>query len=281
MSEPRDPRNPQEDATPAEVERVLRALADREPDDGLPAPADERLRAYREGLLSDDEARELERVLARSAAGRRHLLELAGIDRSLPLRRVRGAVLGAAGHRRRRAAPWLSAAAVAAAIVLALLAFFPHRHGLPVGLAYDVGARGLAETRETGEVRSEIQAYPDTPVRIFVQPRGEESPAEVSFALFRRERGVLRQVRRPEEVRLTNDRGSAAFEGPAGRVLATRTPGAYRLYVVAWVGDEPPSRLELAPGQDPAGALRDSGRLVYTVTVKLLGDEPPAKDGDR
>jgi hypothetical protein len=64
-------------------------------------------------------------------------------------------------------------------------------------------------------------------------------------------------------------------------VLATRAPGAYPLYVVAWERDEPPSRLELAPGQDPAGALRDSGRLVYPVTVNLLREEPPAKDGNR
>jgi hypothetical protein len=281
-----DPQNPQDDATPIEVERALRALAGQDLDDGLPAPDDERLRAYREGRLSDGEARELERLLARSSAGRRRLLELTGLDQSLPLRRVRGAVLAAAadddgGRRRpRRATPWISAAAVAAAMVLALLTFFPRHHGLPAGLAYDVGARGLAETRAAEEARSEIRAYPDTPVSILVRPRGE-SPVGVSFSLFRREGNALRRVRQPEEVRLTSDRGSAAFEGLAGRVLATRTPGAHPLYVVAWEGDEPPSRLELAPGRDPAGALRDSGWLVYPVTVDLLRDEPPAKDGNR
>lgn len=276
MSEPRDP---QEEATLAGTERILRALADRETEDGLPAPPDERLRAYREGRLGEDEAWELEGVLARSAAGRRRLLELAGIDSSLPLRRVRGAVLAATADRRRRLTPWISAAAVAAAIVLALLTFLPRQHGLPAGLAYDVGARGLAETRETGEARSEIQVYPDTPLRVFVQPRGE-SPAGVSFSLYRSAGGALERVRRPEEVRLTSDRGSASFEGPAARVLATRTPGVHHLYVVAWAGDEPPDRLELAPGQDPAGALRDSGRLVYPVTVTLLREAPPAKDGN-
>src|SRR5947209_8655462 len=131
------PQDPNEEATPAEVDRILRALADEDPDDGAPAPADERLRAYREGRLTPGEARELEATLARSAAGRRRLLELAGIDRSLPLRRVRKAVLGAAGGRR-RVMPWVSAAAVAASLLLALLVFFPHQHGLPAGLAYDV-----------------------------------------------------------------------------------------------------------------------------------------------
>src|SRR6185295_11369791 len=114
---------PNEDETPAEVERLLRALADQEAGSDLPAPGDERLRAYREGRLTAGETRELEILLARSTAGRRRLLELAGIDRSLPLRRVRRAVLGAAEQRRRRGL-WVSVAAVAAmaaSIVLALL----------------------------------------------------------------------------------------------------------------------------------------------------------------
>lgn len=274
-----DPRDPDEDETPAEIDKILRALADQDPDDALPAPGDERLRAYREGRLTPGETRELESVLARSAAGRRRLLELAGVDQSLPLRRVRKAVLGAAG--RRRVAPWMSAAAaVAASIVLALLTLIPRPHALPAGLAYDVGARGLAEVRSAEEeTSSTVRAYPGTPLRILVRPRGE-SPAGVSFALFRREDGVLRRVRQPEEVRLVSDRASAAFEGAAASVLATRTPGVYPLYVVA-SSQEPPSRVELAPGQEPAGALRASGRLVYPVTINLLGDEPPAKDGTK
>ncbi len=279
-----DPRNPEEDETPAEVEKILRALADQDPDDSLPAPGDERLRAWREGRLSPVETAELESLLARSAAGRRRLLELAGVDQSLPLRRVRKAVLAGAGPRRRRPrqmTPWLSAAAaVAASIVLALLTFFPRPHGLPAGLAYDVGAQGLAEVRSAEALPGMVRAYPATPVRILVRPRGD-SPAGVSFALFRREDGALRRVRQPEEVRLVSDRGSAAFEGAAARMLATRVPGAHPLYVVAYNLKEPPALVELAPGQDPAAALRASGRLVYPVTVNLLGDEPAAKDGTR
>ena len=263
---------------PAEVDRVLRALADQDPDDGVPAPADERLLAYREARLTPDETRELEGLLARSAAGRRRLLELAGIDRSLPLRRVRKAVLGAAD--RRRVVPWISAAAVAASLLLALLTLFPHQHGLPAGLAYDVAGRGLAGSRSVDEAPGPVRAYPDTPLRILVRPRGD-SPAGVSFALFRREGGGLRRVRQPDEARLVGDRGSAAFEGAAARVLATRAPGAYPLYVVAYAGEEPPSRMKLEPGQDPAEALRASGRLVYPMTVTLLRDEPPAEDGAR
>ena len=275
-----DPRDPEDDETPAEIEKILRALADQDPDDGLPAPGDERLRAYREGRLNPVETAELEGLLAHSAAGRRRLLELAGVDQSLPLRRVRKAVLAGAGPRR-RVAPWLSAAAaVAASIVLALLTFFPRPHGLPAGLAYDVGARGLAEVRSAEALPDVVRAYPATPVRILVRPRGD-SPAGVSFALFRREGGALRRVRQPGEVRLVSDRGSAAFEGAAASLLATRAPGAYPLYIVAYNLKEPPARVELAPGQDPAAALRDSGRLVYPVTINLLGDEPPAKDGTR
>jgi hypothetical protein len=277
------PQDPNEEAMPAEVDRVLRALADQAPDDRLPAPADERLRAYREGRLPPEETRELEVTLAHSSTGRRRLLELAGIDRSLPLRRVRKAVLGAA-DRRRRVVPWISAAAVAASILLALLVLFPHQfpghQGLPAGLAYDVAGRGLAGSRSADEAPGPVRAYPDTLLRILVRPRGN-SPAGVSFALFRREGGGLRRVRQPEEARLVDDRGSATFEGAAARVLATRAPGAYPLYVVAYAGEEPPPRVQPEPGQDPAEALRASGRLVYPMTVTLLRDEPPAEDGAR
>jgi hypothetical protein len=279
-------RTPNEDETPAEVERALRALADLETDDGLPSPGDERLLAYREGALSEDEEREVERVLARSAGGRRRLLELAGIDRSLPLRRVRRAVLAAAGPRRRmaRMTPWLGAAALAASIVLAVLTFFPHHTSLPAGLVYGVGAQGLAAVRSEGEAGGEARAYADvyadTPLRIFVRPRGD-SPSGVSFALFRRETGALRRVRQPEEVRVENDRGSATFEGTAGTVLATRSPGVYPLFVVAYIQEPPPAFVRLEPGQDPAAILRDSGRLVYPVRVTLLRDGTPAENGTR
>jgi hypothetical protein len=279
-------RTPNEDETPAEVERALRALADLETDDGLPAPGDERLLAYRAGRLSEDEEREVERVLAHSPDGRRRLLELAGIDRSLPLRRVRRAVLAAAGPRRRmaRTTPWLGAAALAASIVLAVLTFFPHHTALPAGLAYGVGAQGLAEVRSEGEAGGEARAYAetyaDTPLRIFVRPRGD-SPSGVSFALFRREAGALRRVRQPEEVRMENDRGTATFEGTAGTVLATRVPGVYPLFVVAYIQEPPPAFVRLEPGQDPAATLRDSGRLVYPVRVTLLRDGTPAEKGTR
>src|SRR4051812_45461695 len=101
------------------IERVLRALADlaaEDQDDSLPAPDDRRLSAYREGRLTPEEARELEGELVRSSAGRRRMLELsgiAGIDHSLPLRRVRKAVLAQASGRR-RAPGWAAVAAMAA-----------------------------------------------------------------------------------------------------------------------------------------------------------------------
>src|SRR6185436_10783648 len=216
-----------EDETPAEIERILRALAEQDPEDGLPAPDDQRLRAYREGRLSAEEIRELEGLMARSAAGRRRLLELAGIDRSLPLRRVRRAVLGQVAGRR-GVAPWMVAAAAAAMIVVALITFLPRRSALPERLAYDVSARGLAEVRSAEEMPGEVRAHPATTVHIFLRPRGD-GPSGLSFALFRREGGALQQVRQPEEVRLESDRGSATFAGTAARMLATQVPGVYSL----------------------------------------------------
>lgn len=264
---------------PADADRILRALADQDLDDSLPAPDDERLRAYRESRLTPDENRELESLLARSAAGRRRLLELAGIDRSLPLRRVRRAVLGSVDGRR-RLTPYLSAAAVAASIALAVISLLPRQHALPAGLSYDVAARGLAEVRSPGEAPSEVRAYPATRLRILIRPRGD-SPAGIGFALFRREDGALRRLRQPEEVALASDRGSAAFTGTAARMLASRTPGEHSLYVVASAERDLPALVKLGPSQDPAAALRAPERLVYPVKVTLLRDDPPAKEGAR
>jgi hypothetical protein len=281
-------RGPHRDETPAEVDRLLRALADEEPDGDGETPADERLAAYREGRLTAEEAREVEGLLARSATGRRRLLALAGIDRSLPLKRVRRAVLGEAARQRRprRRSPWLSAAAVAAVaavaatIVLTLLVLLPRPGGLPRGLAFDVAARGLAEVRSPEAVPSVLKAHPETALRISLRPHGE-SPARLSFTLFRREDGALRRVRQPEEVRLASDRGSATFAGTAAAVLATRTPGVYPLYAVVSIEKELPARVEVTPGEDPARALRAPGRLVYPLTVTLLRDDPPAEEGER
>jgi hypothetical protein len=271
--------DPEADETPTQVDAILRALAYQDSEGSLPAPADERLRAYREGRLSPDEVREMEVLLAESAAGRRRLLELAGIDRSLPLRRVRKAVLGQA-VRQRRVSPWLSVtgiggmaamAAMAAMVLLALAGILSRQRALPEGLAYEVSARGLAEVRSTEEVPDEVRAYPSTALHILLRPRGD-SPAGLSFALFRREDGVLRRVQ-PPEARLESDRGSASFTGAAAGVLATDNPGVYLLYVVVSNREDLPARVELGPGQDPAGALRASGRLVYPVTITLLPAE--------
>ncbi len=86
-------------------------------------------------------------------------------------------------------------------------------------------------------------------------------------------------MRQPEEVRIENDRGSVTFEGTAGAVLATRAPGVHPLFVVVSVEEPPPATVRLEPGQDPAAALRDPGRLVYPVRVTLLRDGTPAESG--
>jgi len=265
------------DANENETEKVLRALADladEDRNDSLPAPDDSRLSAYRAGSLSPEETRELEGVLAHSSAGRRRLLEISGIDRTLPLRRVRKAVLAQAGGRRRAPGRPATAAlvALAAMIVLAVLVVFPRQGALPAGLAYDVSARGQAEVRAIEETRGEVRVWPATTLRIFLRPRGE-SPSGVWFALFRSEDGALKRVRQPEEVRLESDRGSASFSGTAARVLGTAAPGVHPLYVVVSAREKLPSRVDLEPGQDPAAALRASDRLIYPMKVILLEDK--------
>jgi hypothetical protein len=288
-------RGPQPDETPAEVDRLLRALADRDPSaaDGLEAPSDLVLQAYREGRLSAEEERELEDLLARSGEGRRRLVELAGIDRSLPWKRVRRTVLrglGEAARDRRPRRPretrragrrWATAAAiagVAAMVVLALLVLLPRPGALPAGLAFDVSARGLATVRGE-EMPREVRVHPATAVRIFLRPRGA-SPAGLSFALFRREDHTLRRVRQPEEVRLASDRGSATFTGAAATVLGHRAPGVYPLYAVVSSDPELPGRVDLTAAEDPVRALSAAGRLVYPLKVILLPDDPATKGGE-
>jgi hypothetical protein len=273
-----DPPTP-DDETPDRLDALLRALASRpeiDEEDSLPAPEDGRLRAYREGQLPEEEARELERLLARSAAGRRRLLELAGLDTSLPLRRVRRAVLGrragTTGTGRRPRRPWASVAALAAMVILAVLVLYPRARPLPPGLAFDVSGQGLAEVRSAAARPAELRAYPGTPLRISLKPRGE-SPAGLAFALFRRQGDALLRVREPEEVRLTAERGSAAFTGAAAAVLATRAPRVYPLFVVASSRRDLPARVALAPGEDPAAALRSAERRVYPLKVVLLPEE--------
>ncbi len=259
---------------PNDVERILHALAAEDRDDGLPAPDDARLRAWREGRLSEEEAAEMEELLARSTAGRRRLIELAdvgtGVDRSLPLRRVRKAVLdGARPGLSRRS--WRTAAALAAMLALAVLGVFLRQPALPKGLASVVSAGGLAEARPeeaTVDKAGEVRAYPDTTVRIVLRPRGD-SPAGLSYALFRREGGGLRRVRVPEEARLDVDRGSAGFTGAAARVLATGVPGRYPVFVVISASKRLPSYVE-----NP-GDLRSSGRLIYPMTITLLPESLP------
>jgi hypothetical protein len=257
---------------PNDVERILHALAGEDLDDGLPAPDDERLRAWREGRLSEEEAREVEELLSRSAAGRRRLFEIAGVanltgvDRSLPLRRVRRAVLGEA--RPGRMAPWTSVAAIAAMLMLAVIGIFLRQPALPRGQAYDVSARGLADVRSAEAAPGEVRAYADTTVRIVLRPQGD-SPAGLSFALFRREGGGLRRVREPEEVRVEAERGSATFSGAAARLLATGVPGRYPVFVVVSASKRLPSYVETPD------ALRSSGRLIYPMTITLLPEDLP------
>ena len=160
--------------------------------------------------LSAAESGDLEALLARSAAGRRRLLELAGVDRNLPLRRVRNAVLGRPARRGWTTPSWAPAAAIAAAAAAILVAvlspFFLHVAKGPGSPAYDVAARGLAEVRAAepapGPAAEAARAYAGTTLRILVRAR-EDGTAGASFALYRRGAGGGRK-------------GAVAGRGPGG-----------------------------------------------------------------
>lgn len=88
------------------LEDLLSNLAvEGEASDGEPAPSEEILEAYRSGQLSADEASRLERLLARSRAGRQRLAALAEVASSGPSATVRARVLGKFDRLRRARSP--------------------------------------------------------------------------------------------------------------------------------------------------------------------------------
>ncbi len=256
---------------------ALSEIADRTPRDDVeagdsPLP-DSTLRAYREGRLSDDEIRRVERRLVADPACRRRLEELAGASPDAPLLDVRRRLLedfGEPAPRRgpRRSTFWRLGLAAAAMIALASgwLILRPRTAALP---EYEVRIAALAERRDAAATGTVAEAYADSTVTIDATVAGTAVEG-VEIGVYRASGGRLERVAERELSRL--DRyGAVRIEAPAA-VLVGDQPGVHEIFVViAWRGALPASPA-LQPGSDPAEALAAGGRQVHRLILRLVAE---------
>jgi len=228
-----------------------------------PSVSGEELEAWRAGRLSEADAERVEARLAADPAARTRLAELAEIRPPAPPAAVRDRVLArfAGEAPRRRVLRWLPAAALAAALLAAIGISLVGPSRLPGGLEYDVTAQGLARERSADRPGA-FEAYPETRVRIAVEPRGE-AEAGVEIGLYREKDDRLERV----PVRVEMDRGAAVLTGTASALVGT-APGPHDLWiVVARPGDLPSAG-------DPRKLLEDQERWrAYPLRLTLLTPE--------
>ncbi len=261
---------------------ALSEIADRPSRDGEATADDETLsdstlpdstlRAYREGRLSDDEIRRVERRLVADPACRRRLEQLAGAAPPAAPLDVRRRLLedfgGGARPRARRSFFWRFGLAAAAMVTLATgwLILRPRPQPLP---AYDVRIAALTERRDAADAGTVAEAYADSIVTIDATVVGRAVKG-VEVGVYRAAGGRLEKVAesdpsRPERV------GAVRIEAPAS-TLVGETPGEHEIFVViAWRGSLP-AAVTLRSGRDPAAELAAGGRQVHRLTLRLVAE---------
>lgn len=257
-------------------------------------PADDLLRAYREGALSPQEARRVEESLAASASARARLAELADVQPPPAPAEVRRRLLAAlpAGARPRRRLALPLAAGLALAGLSLWLAVRPRPlPELRLHDAYQVTVEGLATQRSAPDsivtlppasspAAGPREVLPRTRVTLRVEPRGE-ARSEVEMALYRRRGDRLVRLAAAPPITLVQSRGAAAFSAPAAALVGPE-PGERSLYVVAGSSGGLPVQVGLAEaGEGEAERLLAAGgrRFVQVVRLRIL-PEPLAGGGE-
>ena len=273
--------------SPLDVERLLWELA--ADSDFRPAaattriPDDDTLRAFRDGALNDEEAREVETALAANWRARERLAAVAGVDLPAPDSALREAIL----DRSFPAAPversgrwWPAAAAFAAAAMLATALSYPllRPPTLPAQVDYQVSLTGLAAERSASEARELVHAFPETRIRISVEPVGV-SVDGLEIGLYRQRELRLQRLIPDDHLRLETYRGAGLFEAAAEDLVGLEH-GIHSLYVVvAKRGDLPPE-VVLKPGEDPQEAIeKNSRRRAYARRIQV--ESSAAENGSR
>lgn len=262
---------------------LLWEMGRRVPSNSSPDLPDHRLVAYREGRLSRADAESCEHDLGRSVEARARLAELAVLESVTPSAHVRQAVLASFdGSFRLPAAPacepargplrgsLLKAAAIAVfglgmLLLMQLSLAHPSQRTLPPDLAYEVQAEGLAQVRRPAPGGREIEAYPETRVRITVSPRAA-AVNDIEFGVYRESAARLERLHAGIETRAI--RGAAVVTAEA-RDLVSPDAESARLYLVAARPGDFPATLEV--GQGAAGAaLEEAGRRrAYPFVIHL------------
>ena len=263
-----------------EMNKLLRELSMVEESHEGAIPSDERLRAYREGALSDEEVHELETLLAENADARERLAALSGVTLPKPSPRVREAVLRQTDGLRKpqssglRIKPWIGA--LAASLMLALgLWFFHQTSQVPLfskDMAWDVSVAGYRSERGVEVGGWKVSAWPENEVTIHLTPRGSVTDW-TSFALYRQSGQRLERLPAGSDLSVETARGSAAFSARAETLVGSE-PGTRSLYVIVAHESNLPQFLPFSPDANPQSALAKAGqRLIYPIQITVLHSE--------
>ncbi len=268
--------------SPTELEQMLWEMAQNDEPGAMP-PADDLLRAYRDGRLEEGESRAMEAALGNSQKARRRLVELSGISLDVPPPRLREEILrhrplGRQKTSRRLPRPrWLAAAAALLAMILAWPTL--RTPSLPPDLAYDVTVTGLASTRSSPEAGGEVEALPETRLRITVEAVAR-AESEVEIALYRRSGSRLERIEPGGQLQMQMSRGAGLFEAQAADLVG-RGAGLHELVVVVGRSGDLPATLTLGPPESPyATVTQGDRRRVYPqqVFMRSLYDEDSLKE---
>ncbi len=253
-----------------DVEKLLWELSLKDESNGGSPPSDETLAAYREGALSEVEANQVEALLVQDAALRNRLAALAGIPTSGLSDELRARVLHRItkpGHPSFHFYGWLVGTAVSLLLGILLWSRFPS--GLPEGVIYEVKGRGLAWSRAEQAVPGPIRAYPDSSVRIDVNPVAGRIK-RFDFGLYRRRGDLIEPIPIGQKLELETDRGRATFTGLAIDLVSAE-PGRYDIYVVIARSGWLPGKKRIEPGEAPEVVLSTGPRkIVYPLSIELL-----------
>lgn len=255
-------------ASPDDFDALLWEMGRKLSEQDVEELAAEEIAAYRGGRLPVAEAEELEQKLGQAPEGRRQLARLAGPAPVLANPAVREKVMASFSVRPRLVSgTWAKVAAIfAVGCSVFLLTRAPA--SLPEELSYDVAAEGLAALRHPSPGAREVEAYPDTLIRITASPR-PAAVKEVEFGLYRQSGTELERIGLTGGVRLEVVRGAAVIAGRAADV-ADPAQASTRLFLVAARRGDLPGSLALR-SSDARGALERQGRRrAYPVEIRLL-----------
>ncbi len=252
-----------------------------------PIPPDEQLTAYRDGRLPEGQARDLERVLAASAASRRRLTELGGVVIDSPPSHLRQEVLkperSGAKSQRPSWRYWIAAAAVlavASILVVKLGGIAPAVDqprviaALQGGVTFDIQISALADRRSDATTNL---ALADSIVRVVMQQRGE-ALSGIDFGLYRLESGRLSRLAAADGLITQINRGAVEWRVIASALVGT-SPGRHPFYLAVGPQGALPTEVTPAVGELPEQRLAAASRgLAFESTLEIVAPPEPGKE---